>query len=64
MGAVAKKLHDLWLRVTHDKPLPEPENLYPERPMTSFFGSLSEEQKARLRAYRGPENHGEEPFRI
>ena len=37
----------------------EPETLYPSRPMTSFLDSLSPEQKAKLRAYRGQESHGE-----
>lgn len=41
----------------------EPEMLSKSRPMTSFFDSLSAEQKAKLRAYRGPENHGSDQFR-
>lgn len=38
---------------------PEPQALYPARPMTSFLDALSPEQKAKLRAYRGQEGHGE-----
>ncbi len=38
---------------------PEPATLFPSRPMSSFLDSLSPEQKAKLRAYRGQESHGE-----
>jgi hypothetical protein len=33
------------------------------RPMTSFFDGLSEDQKTRLRAYRGAESHGDPAYR-
>lgn len=29
-----------------------------DKPMTGFFASLTDEQKASALAYRGPENHG------
>ena len=45
-----------------NKPLPEPEPLYPSRPMTSFFASLSAEQKTKLRDYRGEEGHGDDAY--
>lgn len=32
------------------------------RPMTGFFGTLSNEQKAAALAYRGPESHGDPAF--
>lgn len=34
------------------------------RPMASFFDGLSREQRAKLRAYRGEERHGDEAFRL
>lgn len=37
----------------------EPETLHPARPMTSFLDGLSAEQRVKLKAYRGPESHGE-----
>ena len=34
------------------------------RPMASVFDGLSLEQRAKLRAYRGEESHGDEAFRL
>jgi hypothetical protein len=34
----------------------------PEFPLTSFYDSLSEDQKRRLQEYDGPENHGDPAF--
>jgi len=42
----------------------EAEPLEQERPMTSFYDSLSEEQKARLEAYEGEEAFGDPEYRI
>ena len=42
------------------KPPLEPAPLHSPRPMTSFLDSLTTEQKAKLRSYRGQESHGEE----
>jgi hypothetical protein len=63
MGALARQLAELWHRVvTHDT-TSEPEDLYNGRPMTSLFESLSAEQKARLLAYQGHEDHGDPSFK-
>lgn len=45
-----------------DKSLKEP-NSKP-RPMTGLWATLSPEQKARARAYRGSENHGDPEFAL
>lgn len=52
------------------RPLPspdqtlEPEMMAKPRPMTSFFDSLTAEQKSRLRACEGEENHGPDEHRL
>jgi hypothetical protein len=64
MEMLARQFSGLFRRSSFaDKPLPEPEPIYTSRPMTSFFASLTDEQKAKLRAYRGDESHGEDDFR-
>lgn len=51
-----------YVRLT-DKPLPEPEPINSKpRPMTGLWATLTPEQKARARAYRGSENHGNPEF--
>lgn len=46
-----------------DKPFPDPEPVNSKsRPMTGLWATLTPEQKARARAYRGPENHGKSEF--
>lgn len=42
----------------------EPEVMAKPRPMTSFFDSLTAEQRAQLRVYGGPENHGPDEHRL
>jgi hypothetical protein len=63
MFALAKRL---WDRVSpHHKQPPEPELLCGKpRPMTSFFASLTDEQKKRALAYRGAENHGDPAYSL
>ena len=64
MTALAAQLTGLFRRVWHhDKPLPEPELLYRERPMTSLFHSLSPEQRARVLSHEGDDNHGDPALR-
>ena len=51
-------------RLRRPTPVTEPSlelaPLHSPRPMTSFLDGLTTEQKAKLRAYRGQESHGEE----
>lgn len=47
-----------------DTPPAAPDLLAQSRPMESFFDGLSFEQRAKLRAYRGEEGHGDEAFRL
>jgi hypothetical protein len=56
----------LWDRVhLYPKQPAEPELLSGKpRPMTSFFASLTDEQKARALAYRGEENHGDPKYSL
>ena len=46
-----------------DKPQPEPERLFEERPVVGFYAALSPEQKSMALAYRGDENHGDMEFK-
>jgi hypothetical protein len=48
--------------LTH-KPLPAPERVYGKpRVMTGFLATLTDEQKKRVLAYKGPENVGDKEF--
>jgi hypothetical protein len=63
MLALAKRL---WNSVSfYPKQPSEPDLLCGKpRPMTSFFASLTEEQKQRVLAYRGDENNGRSEFSL
>lgn len=64
MGTLARLFGPFRRAPLDIKQPPEPELLAKPRPMTSFFDSLTAEQKARLRAYRGQENHGSDECRL
>lgn len=64
MVTVAKRLTQALSRVVFTpKALPEPEPVYGKpRPTTGFFANLTPEQKKRVLAYRGEENHGDPKY--
>lgn len=63
MSKVVKQLAAWFSGVTvQDKPR-EPEPVYAERKMTSFFGSLSPDRRMSALAYRGEEDHGDPELR-
>ena len=65
MNALARLAHDLMARVwVAEKPLPEPEMACTPRPVVGFFAGLTIEQKAKALAYRGPEDFGDEQFKL
>ncbi|RJG46636.1 hypothetical protein [Mesorhizobium sp. DCY119] len=62
MNAIAASFKSLsvWF---WDNPRPDPEPFCAKpRPMTGFWSTLTEEQKARAMKYRGEENHGDKEF--
>jgi hypothetical protein len=66
MNAVSAAVNWLQHRVAlQAKPVAEPEPVYAERrPVTGLLGSLSAAQLTRIKAYDGPENHGNAAFMI
>lgn len=63
MSKVGRQLAAWWSGVTSQDQPREPEPLYQKREMTSFFGSLSPDQRSRALAYRGEEDHGDPMMR-
>jgi hypothetical protein len=59
-----KKVSAVFSRVVFTpKALPEPEPVFGKpRPAVGFFVNLTPEQKKRVLAYRGDENHGDSEF--
>jgi hypothetical protein len=64
MNQLVARVTEFFSSVTlQAKPLAEPEPVYgKERPLTGFLATLTNEQKARVRAYSGDENHGDPEF--
>lgn len=63
MAALLARLPGFRSLMLLDKPRPEPEPVYTRtRPMTGFFATLTDEQKARALAYKGQEDFGDLSF--
>ena len=63
MNALARLAQNFMRRMsTEDKPRPEPECLYPPRPMTGFFTTLTDNQKKAALAHRGDDSYGDPAF--
>jgi hypothetical protein len=63
VAALKRCFSSLYARVTlQDKSPAETQCMYPPRPMTGFFASLTQEQQKAALEYRGEENHGDSDF--
>lgn len=64
MNALGKRISGLFsVRGPRTLPESEPINCKP-RQMTGLWGQLTPEEKAKARAYKGPECHGDPAFLI